>query len=152
MVYMATDRFPLDPTSPVGQLRLLISDSQKRKDPGEPALAAEYYFSDTFLEGFLSLNGGVLKLAAADALLALATNESMVSKKIRKENLQTDGPAVTNALRLLASDYRAQGKLDREELDATNGNLIAVVDYQRQLSMSDILDRSGVPMVGQLWP
>lgn len=151
MVYMATDQFPLDPSSPVGQLRLLISDSQQRKDPADPTAAAEFYFSDDFLSGFLAMNGGVLKLAAADALMALATNEALVSKKIRKENLQTDGPAVTNALRLQATDFRAQGKLDREELDAANGSLIAIVDYQHQLSYEDIFTRYGVPMGGATW-
>lgn len=146
-----TDVNPLDPTSPVGQLRLLISDSQLRKDPADPSLPAEYYFPDDHLEGFLALNGGVLKLAAADALMALATNESLVSKKIRKENLQTDGPAVTNALRLQASDFRAQGKLDREELDATNGNLVAIVDYQHQLSYADMLTYYRIPMEASPW-
>jgi hypothetical protein len=149
MGYMPTapaDANPLDPATPVGQLRLLISDSQLRTDPGDPSLPAEYYFSDVFLEGFLALNGGVLKLAAADAILALATNESMVSKKIRKENLQTDGPAVTNALRLLAQDYRAQGKLDRDELDAANGMYVAIVDYQRPLNPWDLYERAGAPL------
>lgn len=148
---MPTDVNPLDPTTPVGQLRLLISDSQLRKDPADPSLPAEYYFPDDHLEGFLALNVGVLKLAAADALMALATNESMVSKKIRKENLQTDGPAVTNALRLQANDFRAQGKLDREEAYADAGNLVAIVDYQHQLSYEEIFSRSGIRMGSATW-
>jgi hypothetical protein len=140
------DTYPLDPQSPVGQVRLLISDSQKRTDPADPSAPAEFYFPDDHLEGFLAMNGGVLKLAAADALMALATNEALVSKKIRKENLQTDGPAVTNALRLQATDYRTQGKLDREEQDAANGSMIQIVDYQHQLSVVDFYQRSGFPL------
>lgn len=141
---MANGVNPLDPTTPVGQLRLLISDSQLRTDPGDPALPAEYYFSDGFLEGFLALNAGNLKLAAADALLALATNESMVSKKIRKENLQTDGPAVTNALRLVAQDYRSQGKADAADLDAADGTFL-VVDFADPVSPFDQFEaRAGV--------
>lgn len=136
MVYMATDVSPLDPSTPVGQLRLLISDSQLRTDPADPAAPAEYYFSDAYLGGFLEMNGGNLKLAAADALLALATNESMVSKKIRKENLQTDGPAVTNALRLVAQDYRAQGKADRDSQDAADGTFL-VVDFEDPVTPFD---------------
>lgn len=148
-----TDVNPLDPSTPVGQLRLLISDSQLRADPANPALAASYYFSDAFLTGFLALNSGNLKLAAADALMALATNESMVSKKIRKENLQTDGPAVTNALRLLAQDYRTQGKLDREDADATAGNMVAIVDYDDPISPFDYFQyiNAGGPSGGVLW-
>lgn len=142
---MPTDQFPLDPATPVGQLRLLISDSQLRKDPGDPTLPAEYYFSDGFLSGFISMNDGNLKLAAADALLALATNESMVSKKIRKENLQTDGPAVTNALRLVAQDYRVQGKADRELLDAADGTFL-IVDFADPVTPFDTFEaQAGVP-------
>ena len=142
---MPTDVNPLDPATPVGQLRLLTSDSQLRTDPGDPSLPAEYYFSDVFLEGFLAINAGNLKLAAADALLALATNESMVSKKIRKENLQTDGPAVTNALRLVAQDYRSQGKADQADLDAADGSLF-IVDFQDPVTPFDVFEaqRGGV--------
>jgi hypothetical protein len=143
---MATDVNPLDPTTPVGQLRLLISDSQLRTDPGDPSAPAEYYFSDLFLEGFLALNGGNLKLAAADALLALATNESMVSKKIRKENLQTDGPAVTNALRLVAQDYRTQGKADRDLEDSADGTFL-VVDFADPVTPFDTFEATA----GVLW-
>jgi hypothetical protein len=143
---MSTDVNPLDPITPVGQLRLLTSDSQLRTDPGDPSAPAEYYFSDAFLEGFLAMNGGNLKLAAADALLALATNESMVSKKIRKENLQTDGPSVTNALRLVAQDYRTQGKVDKELLDAADGTFL-VVDFEDPVTPFDMMEAR----VGVLW-
>jgi hypothetical protein len=139
-----TDVSPLDPNTPVGQLRLLISDSQLRTDPGNPTADAEYYFSDPFLTGFLALNSDNLKLAAADALLALAANESMVSKKIRKENMQTDGPAVTNALRLLAQDYRSQGKDDAEASDAVDGTF-NVVDFVDPETPFDVFEaRAGV--------
>lgn len=142
---MATaDIHPLNPSTPVGQLRLLISDSQLRSDPADPSLPAEYYFSDGFLEGFLALNGGNLKLAAADALLALATNETMVSKKIRKENLQTDGPAVTNALRLVAQDYRTQGNAAKVLEDAADGSFL-IVDFADPVTPFDQMEaRAGV--------
>jgi hypothetical protein len=140
------DTFPLDPSTPVGQLRLLISDSQQRKDPGDPSAPAEYYFSDDFLNGFIAMNGANLKLAAADALLALATNESLVSKKIRKENLQTDGPAVTNALRLVAQDYRTQGKADRELTDSADGTFL-VVDFADPVTPYDEYEAGA----GVLW-
>jgi len=143
---MPTDVNPLNPATPVGQLRLLTSDTQLRKDPGDPSLPAEYYFSDAFLEGYLAINAGNLKLAAADVLLALATNESMVSKKIRKENLQTDGPAVTNALRLVAQDLRSQGKADQEVRDAADGTFL-VVDFQDPVTPFDVFEAQA----GVLW-
>lgn len=140
------DLFPLDPLSPVGSVRLLISDSQLRADPADPNAVAEYYFSDAFLTGFLTINSGNLKLAAADVLLALASNESMVSKKIRKENLQTDGPAVTNALRLVAQDYRTQGKADKEALDAEDGTFV-IVDFADPVTPFDSFEAQA----GVLW-
>ena len=143
---MPTDVNPLNPATPVGQLRLLTSDTQLRKDPGDPSLPAEYYFSDAFLEGYLAINAGNLKLAAADVLLALATNESMVSKKIRKENLQTDGPAVTNALRLVAQDLRSQGKADQEVRDAADGTFL-VVDFADPVTPFDVFEAQA----GVLW-
>jgi hypothetical protein len=153
MVIMTTDLFPLDATSPVGQLRLLISDSQLRTDPMNPTAPGEYYFSDDFLGGFISMNGGYLKLAAADALMALATNASLVDGKIRKENLQTDGPAVTNALRLQASDFRAEGKLDREEADAAAGNQVSIVDFDAPITPFDYFQyiSAGGPAGGLPW-
>ena len=143
---MPTDVNPLDPATPVGQLRLLTSDSQLRKDPGDPSLPAEYYFSDSSLGAFLAINAGNLKLAAADVLMAFAINESMVSKKIRKENLQTDGPAVSNAMRLLAQDYRTQGNKAQEILDAADGTFL-VVDFADPVTPFDVFEAQA----GVLW-
>jgi len=153
MVIMTTDLFPLDATSPVGQLRLLISDTQLRTDPMDLTAPAEYYFSDDFIGGFIAMNGGYLKLAAADALMAFATNASLVDGKIRKENLQTDGPAVTNALRLQAADFRAQGKLDREEADAAAGLQVSIVNFDDPISPFDYFQyiNAGGPAGGVPW-
>jgi hypothetical protein len=123
---MAEDVNPLDPETPVGQVRLLISDSQLRRDPMSPGEPGEYYFSDAFIGGFLSLNQGNVFHAAADAITALAANDALVSKKIRKENLQTDGPAVANALRLLAQDLRGRGNRVQETADAADGTFLIV--------------------------
>lgn len=150
---MTADLYPLDPTSPVGQLRLLISDSQLRTDPLNPTAPGTYYFPDAFLAGFISMNNGYLKLAAADALMAFATNASLVDGKIRKENLQTDGPAVTNALRLQAMDFRSEGKLDRDEADAAAGNQISIVDFDEPISPFDYFQyiNAGGPGGGPIW-
>jgi hypothetical protein len=139
---------PLDPSTPVGQLRLLISDSQLRFDPLHPEAPAEYYYSDDFLEkGFLGLTGGNIYFAAADALTAFAANDALVSKKIRKENLQTDGPAVANALRLLAQDYRARGKAVEESGEAADGTF-AIVDFADPVTPFDVFEANNG---GVLW-
>lgn len=142
-----TDVNPLDPESPVGQVRLLISDSQLRSDPGIPSQPAEYYFSDAFISGFLAINSGNIFHAAASALTSLAANESLVSKKIRKENLQTDGPAVTNALRLLAQDYTARGNKLQEAGDAADGTFL-IVDFADPVTPFDTFEAMNG---GPLW-
>jgi hypothetical protein len=85
----------IDYTEPVGQVRLLITDSSE-----EPA---EQLFNDEQLKAFLSLCGESIHRAAAKALLVMAASEVMVSKKIRTQDLSTDGPAVSAELRALAA-------------------------------------------------
>jgi hypothetical protein len=138
---------PLDPNTPVGQLRLLISDSQLRNDPLNPAAEPEFYYSDEFLGGFLTIAGDNIYFAAADALTAFAANDALVSKKIRKENLQTDGPAVANALRLLAQDYRARGKAVEESGEAADGTF-AIVDFADPVTPFDVFEANNG---GVLW-
>lgn len=68
---------------------------------------------------FLDLNDGNVRLAAADCLDAIAVSEVLVSKKIRTQDLQTDGPAVAAELRAQAKNQRAlaQAEQDAEERD-----------------------------------
>lgn len=83
----------------VDTIRLLISDLATE--------VADRSFTDADLQAFLDLEGSV-KLAAAQALDALASNEALVSKRIRTLDLQTDGPAVAKALREHAAALRSQ--------------------------------------------
>ncbi|RAX50865.1 hypothetical protein DQ353_00230 [Arthrobacter sp. AQ5-05] len=105
----------MDYTTPVGQTRLLIADL------GDPPL-----MSDPVLEGYLSLHDydgtpesitrpGIWR-AAADALDAIATSEVLTSKKIRTQDLSTDGPAVAAELRKQAATLR--GKADQADAEA----------------------------------
>ncbi len=83
-------------TADISMIRLLISDLS---DPPS--------FQDSQLQQFLDLEGAV-KLAAATCLDAIASNEALVSKRIRTLDLQTDGPAVAKALREHAVALREQ--------------------------------------------
>lgn len=85
------------PDGDIGLVRLLISD-----------LAEPPTFSNFEIQAFLTLEGDVVKLAAAQALDAIASNEALVSKRIRTLDLQTDGPAVAKALRDHANSLREQ--------------------------------------------
>lgn len=121
MVYMA-NIYPVNFETPLGQLRALLFQTERYVDPANPTAPADFLVPDSQLNAYLSINSGSLFAAASDALIALATNEALVSKKIRTEGgLQTDGPAVAQRLLDLAKEYRKRHDEDRasaDELDA----------------------------------
>lgn len=121
------DIYPPDFNTPVGQLRSLISQTKQYVDPRTPDAAPEYLIGDSQLQSYIALNKDGLYGAAADALLAVAINEALVSKKIRTEDLQTDGPAVAGELRRLAEEYRKRQKEEDEALDYESA--FEIVDY-----------------------
>lgn len=90
----------------IDTVRLLIADTAEE--------SFERLLSDAQLDAFLTLNGGVVRLAAADALEAIAVSEVLVSKKIQSQHLSTDGPAVAKALRELAAMQRQLAAADDE--------------------------------------
>jgi hypothetical protein len=137
------DITPPDYTSSVGRVRNLINDTVQRIDPANPTDPKSYLFDDGRLQAFIDGNLGTgttprLKFAAADAIDAIADNEVLVSKKIRTEDLQTDGPAVANALRMHSQTLRTQQKLELDE--AWELESIVIVDYQREPSIMDLLE------------
>ena len=86
----------------VEQVRALTADL----DP------ENYLLSDAQLQGFITLYQGNIKRAAARALRTVAASEVLVGKKIRTQDLQTDGPAVSAELRALADDLWAEAEAD----------------------------------------
>ena len=82
--------------TPTQRVRLLIADTAT----GEPLL------QDSQIQAFLEMNGNSERLAAADALETIAASELLVSKKIRTQDLSSDGPAVSAELRALAAGLR----------------------------------------------
>lgn len=93
-------------TEEQSDVRLLIADT----DP------TNRFFSTREIARFLALNPDSVRRAAAQALDVWAANEAMVSKKIRTQDLSTDGPAVADALRKSAAELRRQA--DQGEGDA----------------------------------
>lgn len=92
----------IDFETDLGRVRLLIADL----DEDAPI------FTDLHLEGYLSLNAGSVYRAAADALDAMATTDALMSRKIRTQDLSTDGPAVAAELRKQAVALRAKADVD----------------------------------------
>lgn len=103
-----------DPETPVGQVRLLIDDTDAR------------VFADAEINVFLTMNGQSVPRAAAQALLMVAGSEVRLGKKITSQDLATDGPAVAAELRAQAKQLREQADQD----DATaSESVFEVVEY-----------------------
>ena len=98
----------VDYSTDVGKVRLLIADT-------DDSVAANLLFTDTQIETFLTLESDNVKMAAAQALETLATNETMLLKRIQVRggaDVSTDGPAVGRELRLQAKQLREQAQDD----------------------------------------
>lgn len=80
--------------------------------------------SDTQLQTLIDMEASV-KLAAAQALDVIASNEALVQKKVRLLDVQTDGPAVAAALRAHATALRKQALDEIAIEDADNAFDIA---------------------------
>lgn len=95
-----------DFSTAVAKVRLLIGDIDD----------TTRMFNDAAIQAFidLALDNNV-KRAAAQALLTIAVNETLVQKRIKLLDLSTDGPAEADALRALAKELMAQA--DTEEVD-----------------------------------
>ena len=85
-------------TTPVQQVQALIADV----DSENPI------FTDDQIQLYLDLNGASVRLAAADALDAIAISELMISKVIKTQDLQTDAASLAAELRARAAVLRQQ--------------------------------------------
>ena len=98
----------------IRQVRVLIAD-----------VGSDPLLDDLTIDAYLELNlvAGVpnVRLAAADALEAIAVSEVLVSKKIRTNDLTTDGPAVSAELRALAKQLRDRAEREIDAADIFDG-------------------------------
>lgn len=128
------DIFPPQLDTPVGRVRKYVPDLVQLDDPKNPTADPTYYFSDLEVAGFLSEYAllteaptrSQVKRAAADIIDALANNEALILKKIKTEDLETDGPATANALRAGARALRAQA----DDEDEANNALFELVPFK----------------------
>jgi hypothetical protein len=90
-----------DPGTPAGQVRLLINDTSN--DP---------VFDDEDVSAFLTLEGGSVKKAAAQALDVIADDEVLTAKVMSSSGDSTNGAAVADSLRKRAATLREQAVYD----------------------------------------
>lgn len=119
----------IDVTTPVGQVRLLIADMSED--------TTRQILTNTMIEGYLAISGVTqpyenvrswsIRRAAASALDAIATSETLVSKAIRTQDLSTDGAKVGAELRAQAKALRDQAQADEDLAD--DGSYMGVVEF-----------------------
>lgn len=117
----------IDFTTPAGQVRLLLNDVRE---------GADQILSDEEVAGFLALEGDSVKLAAAQALDVIASDEALTSKVIRTQDMSTDGSKTAAALREHAARLRAQAE------DADGGSFQTVPMGQRS-AFPELTERPG---------
>ena len=92
---------PIDYTTPIGQVRLLSTD-----------VSEPFIFEDDAVTAFLELTSGNIKRSAAFALLAIASDEVLVGKVLRTDDLQVSSHLVAEQLRKQARDLNDQADAD----------------------------------------
>ncbi len=107
-----TDITPPDYSTAIGQVRLLIPDTEQLDNLAAPAEAASYLFNDAQIQAFLALYGSNVKRAAAQAKLVLATSETLINKVIRTADYTTDGAKLGAELRAQAKALQDEAKED----------------------------------------
>lgn len=98
--FSTTEDGRIDYASPAGMVRLNITDTADAP--------TDRLFTDEQLTAFLTQAGENINRASAKALLVIAASEVLLGKKIRTQDLSTDGPAVSAELRALAAQLIAE--------------------------------------------
>lgn len=93
-------RYPIEPETPVGQVRLIVGDIRITNDPCPPGSMGHYeMFSDDQIRAFLEAADGSVDLAVAYAYLNLAGRAASESETVKDYDLTVD-------LTKKATDYR----------------------------------------------
>lgn len=94
--------FTYDLASNTGKVRLLIPDNNQE----------DYLLSDAEILAALGMSGDSVYRAAALCLEIIASSEAMIDRKIKSDNVQTDGPALAAELRARARSLREQAETE----------------------------------------
>lgn len=83
--------FPIDPETPVGQLRVLVGDTTATPtDPPTPGFAEYAVYGDNDLASAIALAQGNIARAAGNLLTTLAASYAASGKSIKTDDLAID--------------------------------------------------------------
>lgn len=114
---------PVDPTTEVGQFRVILGDVQAEAyTPPEPGRGNYEMFSDEDIEGYIAA-GGSFPRGVGFAYLALAGRAAVESKSVKDFDLSIDTTKRPTELRLLAQSWF--DRADKEEAAAQDAFFVA---------------------------
>ena len=102
----------------IGQVRVLIGDTDAIALVPPVVGQGEYsWYSDDELAGLLSVFGGSVRRASAQAIRTVAASQALLLKKWSADDLSVDGARVAQVLRELADSLDAQADAEDAALD-----------------------------------
>jgi hypothetical protein len=113
----------IDYETPVGELRVLIPDTELLVNSNSPLSDPEHLFSDAQLYAFLRIARGSVLRAAGMACDAIGGSEALISKVITTDDLSTDGAKLGNYWLNRAKEFYRRAD-NEEEADADGFVLI----------------------------
>ena len=111
---------PLDPATPVGQVRQLVGATVFGPlDPPAEGFGDYEYFTDVEVEGFLTASSGSVLRAAGNALLQMSTGAALLAINAATEDLRAATESRAKDLRAVAEDYFKQAdEADKATVEA----------------------------------
>lgn len=122
-------------TDPAQRVRLLINDTFEDRP----------IFADTEIAAFLLDADDNVRLAAAEALDTIASDEALTSKVIKDRELTTDGAKVAEALHKRAESLRKRVKDAEVAADEGYFEIVPVIGAQRHPEWSEWPNPVGWP-------
>lgn len=115
---------PPDFTTAVGQVRLLIGDTDAVLPQVPDGTGTYVFYSDAEIAGLLALYGPDPRRSAAAMLRTIAMTPALLLKKFSSADVAVDGPAVADSLLAIANsleDSIKSGAADFAQMVKTGG-------------------------------
>jgi len=122
--------FTYDDTTPRGQVRLLIGDT-------DTVTAANQIFTDSEIDAFLSLEGNDVRMSAAAACESIAANQARSGVAYQTLNMRIDRSKIPDHFMKLAERHRTRATEFEVDEDFDH------VDYVVDETGADLSEYSG---------
>lgn len=129
---------PADFTTPVGQVRLLLGDTDP-KNVDKLENKGEYiWYSDDELTALLSLHGGDARRVAVASLRMIAVSQAMLLRKFSSSQLSVDGTALAKTLLDAAAAIEKSIDADATTATADSFDIVSTGGtYPRELTADE---------------